>query len=365
MDLLACPAEPISVPLAHDDTPYLCRELWDGGLFRTYAHRKRKTSIIPPVLRQLPDVPSAEQPYLETLYPTPRDELQPLLQTWLFFGMLAEMLSLNEIEPGGIWLTDRHLASAEIAQLHARMRLHGGDDEHHERPGHLTAIHLLSWGPLFQERLALAADQLQRLTYLSHCLQYCTVLLNSIDENIDHNVRYSIAALGEFFTTGLYASATLSQPIIRLPVLGYFWNRNYLREGGVVETLMLQNGWCLSEIDKIRSQVQGLHTMHYTSRLKRARPWLDHSGCSTSVCRAFQLDLATYVPAHASEGCTCALLEADESVVSAILMNSDSYPVLRVEKYMTANLADVEIHVEAYRDDVSYIALSHASSPSL
>ncbi|KAG5973860.1 hypothetical protein E4U55_000231 [Claviceps digitariae] len=371
MDLLACPADPISVPLAHDQTPYLCRELWDGRLFRTYAHRKSRTSIIPPMLRQVSGVPPAEQPYLESLYPTPRDELQPLLQTWLFFGLLAEMLSLNEIEPGGIWLMDRHLASAEIAQLHAQMTFSSSDDDDSDDniddggPTVLTATRLLSWEPLFRERLALAPDQFQRLTYLSHCLQYCTVLLNSIDENVDHNVRYSIAALGEFFTTGLYASATLSQPIIRLPVLGYSWNKNYLRDGGDVEALMLQNGWCPSEIDKIRSQVQGLHTMHFTSRLKKALPWLDHSGCSRSICRAFQLDLATYTPAHASVGCACALLEVDESVVSTILMNSDSFPVLRVEKHTTGDLTDVEIHVEAYRDDVWANGLGNPVTTSL
>ncbi|KAG5932121.1 hypothetical protein E4U53_001468 [Claviceps sorghi] len=359
MDLLASPADPVSVALVRDKTPYLCREFWDGGLFRTYAHRKSRTSIIPPMLRQVPGVPPAEQPYLESLYPTPREELQPLLQTWLFFGTLAEMLGLNEMEPGGIWLMERHVASAEIAQLHARMTL----DDDDESPRFLTAARLLSWAPLFRERLALATDQFQRLSYLCHCLQYGSVLLSSIDENVDHNVRYSIAALGEFFTTELYASATLSRPVIRLPVLGYSWNRNYLRAGGGVEALMLQNGWCPSEVDKIRSQVQGLHTMHYTSRLKKALPWLDHSRCSSSVCCAFQLDLATYTPAHASEGCTCALLDADESVVSAILTNSDSYPVIRVENYATGDLGDVEVHVEAYRGDISYIALSHASSP--
>ncbi|KAG5928511.1 hypothetical protein E4U42_000494 [Claviceps africana] len=360
MDLLACPADPVSVALDRDKTPYLCREPWDGGLFRTYAHRKSKTSIIPPMLRHVSGVPPAEQPYLESLYPTPREELQPFLQTWFFFGTLAEMLGLNEIEPGGIWLMDRHVASAEIAQLHTILMLDEGDGE---SPRFLTAARLLSWAPLFRERLALATDQFQRLSYLCHCLQYCSVLLSSIDENVDHNVRYSIAALGEFFTTGLYASATLSRPIIRLPVLGYFWNRNYLRDGDGVEALMLQNGWCPSEVDKIRSQVQGLHTMHYTSRLKKALPWLDHSRCSRSVCCAFQLHLATYTPAHASEPCACALLDVDESVVSATLAHSDSYPVIRVENYATGDLSDVEVHVEAYRGDVPYVWANGLGNP--
>ncbi|KAK2594716.1 hypothetical protein QQS21_007566 [Conoideocrella luteorostrata] len=349
MDLFCEPNDPI--PIADNKTPFVCIETWDGGLFRTYGHRKGRTSITPNMLRLIPDIPPAEQPYLENLYPTPKDVLQPFLQTWLYFGMLAEMLSLNEVAPG-VRLMDKESAMAEISELYKKLtRSEDGETV-------LVAGEILKWRPLFRERLDLAPNKFERMVYLCSCLQYSMVLLHST-ENIDHNVRYSIAALGELFSTGIYAAASLAQPKIELPIMGYFWHRDYIKEGSVVEDRMLKNGWCLSEVEKVRSQVQGLYTMHYTSLLKKTEPWLNHSNCSRSVCNAFQLDIASYEPAHVDKACGCAMIEAPAGQVSGILRDSDTYPVIRIQGFSSGNLDDLEIFVEEYRPGVSYVALSH------
>lgn len=348
MNIFVEPDDPIqSTP---DQAPYLCLEQWDGGLFRTYSHRKNRTSIIPVMLRQVPDLPPPEQPYLENLYPTPKEELQPFVQTWLYFGMLSEMLGLNEIAPG-VRLIDEDTAKEEIAKLH--------DQFCHEENGKnvLIATNVLTWGPLFEARLALAPDKYERLLYILQCLQYAMIMVHSIQENMDHTVRYSIAALGELFSTGIYSAAGLAQPKIELPILGLSWYRDFVRPGGVVEERMLNNGWCPSEVEKIRSQLQGLFTMHYTSQLRKPTPWLDHSNCTRSICRAFHIDISTYRPAHVEDGCGCELIEADPTMVSGILRSTDTFPIVRVE----GELDDLRILVERFEPGISYVALSHVS----
>ncbi|KAK9443567.1 HET domain protein [Metarhizium brunneum] len=348
MDIFAEPDDPIQT--TQEQTPYLCIEHWDGGMFRTYGYRKHKTSIIPVLLRVIPDMPTADQPYLENLYPTPKEELQPFMQTWLYFGMLAELLGLNEIAPG-VRLVEESAAKEEISKLHKQLT--------REENGRtvLTATEILTWGPLFLERLQMAENQFERLVYILQCLHYAMVMLQSTQENIDHAVRYSIAALGELFTTGIYAAASSAQPRVVFPheLSGISWYQNYICPGGVVEKKMLSNGWCPSEIEKIRSQLQGLYTMHYTSQLKKPTPWLDHSSCGRTFCDAFRIDMSTYKPAHVHDGCGCEFIEADPAKMAGILRNTDGFPLVRVE----GDLDDLKIVVEEFEDGVSYVALSH------
>ncbi|GAO14019.1 hypothetical protein UVI_02035690 [Ustilaginoidea virens] len=230
MDIFLEPSDP--APGLQQQTPYLCIETWDGGLYRTYAHRKGRTSLIPQLLRQVPHLPLIEQPYLENLYPTPKEELQPFLQTWLYFGTIAEMLALNEISPG-VRLIDEQAAKAEIDALRCKLIR---QDENGKSI--ISAKEVLEWSLLFRERLALASDKTQRMTYLSDCLQYACILIHSFADNVEHTVRYSIAALGELFSTGLHAVASLAQPRILLPITGFSWYRDYIKPGGEFNQLL-------------------------------------------------------------------------------------------------------------------------------
>lgn len=351
MDLLCEPDDPAGDIAETTSTLYTCIEEWDGGIFRNYAYRKGKTEIIPELLRQMPDAPPADKPYTEMLYPTPKNELHPFLQTWLFFGLVAEMLGLNEVAPG-VRLMDKSTADKEIATLHNdfQIRRHGSS--------YLTALPVLEWGEKFRERLALAPDKLHRMIYLSHCLRYCAVILHSIRENVDASVRYSIAALGELFSSGLYTGATLAQPKIDLPIIGLTWHVNYVKEGDVVDRFMSQNGWCPSEIEKIRAQSKSLFSTHYMSRLKCVGPALDHAKCTKHICQAFQMDIASYKPAHVSSDCDCENIEVDPFQVSKILRSTGLFPVIRVAHELN-QLDSIEVFVEIYREDVPYVALSH------
>ncbi|KND93687.1 hypothetical protein TOPH_01923 [Tolypocladium ophioglossoides CBS 100239] len=362
MDLLCVPDEP-SAPT--ERCPYVCVEAWDGGVYRMYPQRKGRSRLVPTGLRQIPDVPTpADQPFLEELYPTPLEELQPFLQTWLFFGLVAEFLGLNEVAPG-VRLVDERDAAREIALLYEEcVREDAG-------VSYLSGAAVLAKSPLVLERIKLAPDKVQRLVYLRQCLYYSVMMLHLMRTDLDYRSRNSIAALGELFSTGMHVAVTLAQPPIELPVVGQSWYRDYFKPGGALEAQMLRGGWCPSEIEKIRSQFQGVFTMHYMSRLRLGGRHGRHDACSLHACRAFQMDIDTYQPLHAGGDCDCAHVEVDASrSVSDILRSTGSYPVIRVEQ--SADGPDgpdgpdgLRLVAEPWTPGMPYVALSHVWADGL
>ncbi|TLD23970.1 hypothetical protein PspLS_06412 [Pyricularia sp. CBS 133598] len=112
MELLASP-ENLSTPLGK--TRYVCTEIWDGDPFLSYASRRGMSRIVP--ADQLLDSIFADDD-TEDGRPFPTADLDAMLQTWLFFGFLAELLNLNRLPDG----SQRDGAQEGIAALHAELQ---------------------------------------------------------------------------------------------------------------------------------------------------------------------------------------------------------------------------------------------------
>ena len=81
---------PTSVPLPPPaNIPYICQNEYDGGPFLTYPDRIGKSYAVPN-----PGFKPAYLPYWqhEQHNPTPKQELESFFQTWLFFGLVNEVL---------------------------------------------------------------------------------------------------------------------------------------------------------------------------------------------------------------------------------------------------------------------------------
>lgn len=352
MDLLCDPASPATPPRK---TPYVCNELWDGGPFKTYPIRQGKVGLIPPRLRHFLGPGAFPEPYHEMLYPTPKEEIQPFLQTWLWFGLLAEMLGLNEIS-AGIHLVDSTAATEGIRNLYAStIYISDGDGKQY-----INAKEVLNSAQMIAERQKLAPNLQERLIYVRDCLQYVNFMIPSA-LNVDETVRYSICALGEYFSTGLASVVGQSNPKIEVPNLAFSWHQNYMNSRGTIDKEMLQRGWCPSETEKIRSQFQGLQTMHHISQLQKSNSNQDHSNCTRHLCTAFQMDIETYQPSHLSDDCSCPLITIDERATSLILRSTDTFPILRFDQ-IGDELDNFELVVEPYEPGIPYVALSHVST---
>lgn len=353
MDILPLPEDPA---FPTPDTPYLVIEEWDLGLFLTYLDRKYQDLD----LEKLPSFPNylpvLSVPVQRTFDALPATKLQPFLQTWLYFGLIAEFLGLNET-PDGKRLVSLEQAQEDMHYLHQSL-----SEQRDDGPKLLLGAPVMTLKDHFAERIRLFEDSQKRYEYLHNCLSRTMFMVNNCYNQMDFTVRYSISALGELLMTTLYTSSHSTAPKVVMPSAAFAWFTDYLIPDGDVERNMLGFGWCPSEIEKIRNLYQGVASLHYVTRLKQRSRAESHKNCSRHACRAFQIDMTQYRPRHATDGCACAHVHVDERELSNILQNTESYPVLRVD---TAPNGTVQLSMETYEPGINYVALSHVWADGL
>lgn len=356
MDLLLLPQDPT---FPTPDTPYLSTDNWDLAPFGSYLERTYHDLG----LTEVPELPHdrvlLSLSLFRLLSEVDAAKLRACVQTWLFFGLIAEFLALNETDDG-VRYVPLEQAEAEMAELYRELSTTSADGNRF-----LSSASIVHKTELFRQRLVLEPNRSVRYTYLHSCLSRTVLLLENTAGTLGHCVRYSIACVGELFTTSLYTGSYLARPPIELPINGFNWFRDYLKVGGEVETQMIAQGWCPSEVEKIRHVFQGISSLHYVSRMRPRTTPEDHMRCSGYACRAFQIDITTYKPRHAVDGCECAEVCVDESALSQILKTSPSYPVLKINVTRIDGNDSVEVTMEPYTEGVKYVALSHVWADGL
>lgn len=338
MDLLLAPADPA---FPTDDTPYLAGDKrWERGHFLTYAGRDSSSAIAS----------------LKTLE---REELGGHLQTWLFFGLVAEFLGLNEQEDGQ-HIVDSSQAEAELDVLYEEsviVKEDGGK--------YITGLKVLSLMPLILKRVGAGAETVggigQRLIYLDHCVNYPHEVTArwDISKVLLHGIKYSLAALGELFSEVLQTVNYENRLQLQLISALNTWSRGYLVAGGWLEGQMLAHGWCSSEIEKFRTELVSIQAMHYVSRLRKIGPRKDHSRCHKYRCVSFQIRMDSYQPAHVEQCRGCDLLDVDLDGTMSILEKTHSFPVLTGKTAWNEVHKRDEAQVEAFELGIPYVAISH------
>ncbi|PMB71347.1 hypothetical protein BM221_003814 [Beauveria bassiana] len=148
MDHLPLPQDPT---FPTPETPYLSSEDWDFGPFRTYLDRKYGDLG----LFEAPQLPSGNGlltlPLQRIFDAIPAAKLQSSVQTWLYFGLLAEFLSLNELEDGSRVIS-LDQARDEMAALYREFSTQS------DKRRLLTSVSVLTKSDLFTERVRLAGD---------------------------------------------------------------------------------------------------------------------------------------------------------------------------------------------------------------
>ncbi|ROW07396.1 hypothetical protein VMCG_03900 [Cytospora schulzeri] len=132
MDLLLVPADPA---FPTDDTPYLAGDKrWEHGHFPTYAGCGHISIIA----------------NLKTLT---REGLNGFLQRWLFFGLAAEFLGLNEQEDG-TYIIDPSQAEYELGFLYENSLVLKEDGDIY-----ITGVSILALVPIIQQRIVAALSE--------------------------------------------------------------------------------------------------------------------------------------------------------------------------------------------------------------
>lgn len=328
--------------------PFVCgHQRWDCGYFKLFAQRRGLLHHVPFRLREI-DEPT---PYIEIDAddPTQCAERQSLLQTWFFFGLLAEFLCINAIDY-------QSPIEKPADKTHSLNQLY--NDFTTEKDGKKYVTMEMLFDEELWDLFDLKGDA-ERWVYLRECLKFTCRMINHIDAHLDLPIWLSISALGEYLTTVIKKSnPDLNQSSHSHRTAIPNWGNNYMLDPSV-ETRMITAGWCRSDIARTMMTYPKLSTQHYISQMKKPLFGRNHDGCSTQQCNAAQIIPGDYKLSHVQEDCTCSEISVDIEKIEETLMNTAGYPVLRVEK--NEDLDSLTIHVEPYVADEQYVAISHVS----
>ncbi|KAL8800500.1 MAG: hypothetical protein Q9182_005136 [Xanthomendoza sp. 2 TL-2023] len=322
--------------------PYVCKQPYDGGPFLTYLARQED-----------PDIPTIDELLISTdfawLLRIPPSNLESFLQTWLFFGLLKEVLG-DFFDPSQYVIDakpqqQRRSLSKFLSWLSKESRLE-------VNTGKLLPT-LRTWMKQVEHSAISPSEKQVQYKHIRDCLLTASNFLQAVaySDRSDLNplITSSIASLCELVelaTNQLYGTDDN----------GYTgaWRLSYKQPQNAVQ--MRENGFCPYQIHRIQNLILTLSTYHYLKWMKRDVPSTRHEYCTETACLANQITLGRYVTKHRQEGCGCTDFLVDIEEVIRILSRG-SLPLLHIKPGTDLNNLCVDV-VEA-TSSLKYVALSH------
>ncbi|KAL8818573.1 MAG: hypothetical protein Q9223_002816 [Gallowayella weberi] len=162
--------------------PYVCREEYDGGPFLTYPARlgpsntfALETKLDYDIIGRVPQASCAE--------------LESFVQTWIFFGLLTEVL-------GDLFVPSQYVTATAAVNL----------DENHKQVLNTSELvpTIKKWMQQVQKSADTKEEQRNQYEHIAACLRLAFTTLNAVRTSIrsDFNpwIRSSIASVGELLT---------------------------------------------------------------------------------------------------------------------------------------------------------------------
>ena len=156
----------------HDDqtrVPYVCRKSYDGGPFLTYPIRGGKGYVLPAASSSSGQLPFWQH---ERLYPTPKEELESFFQTWLFFGLLHEIL-------GDLCSPQEFIRASQETPKKV-----------------ISTVNLISVTETWVSSV-INGDILTKYEHLAERLRVTYAALRAVNPAFDQRIKVSIASTGE------------------------------------------------------------------------------------------------------------------------------------------------------------------------
>ncbi|KAL9071181.1 MAG: hypothetical protein Q9161_004358 [Pseudevernia consocians] len=332
MDHLPIPADPI-LPLP--EVPYLCNEPYDVNIpFLEYPRRKGRPWMTPKV---------GEAPYTnhEKLFPTPSRDLESFFQTWLFFGLLAELLA-------ELFNHDRFMSKSE-------------------RDGS-PVISTKQLQPLTEQRfesLKALNKPMQKGIYLHavQCIDLTTRILPVAAPDFKSAVKTSIASVVELLGDAIDKAikGTFSDAV-RCERL---FTRNFYSEE--MKFAMVAANWCPNDITRLTDKFTSTQLLYFFSKMKKPPSIASHRDCTTKFCLVHPISLSQH-RTHHRETCnnesTCRDISIDHRPVLDIL-RSGALPLLRISnKENEPSKVTIEL-CNSRTNTAHYVAISHVWADGL
>jgi hypothetical protein len=314
---------------------FQCQNEYDGGPFLEYPQRSRVLPILS-VGNTLPgNISYLQRQQIQSIA---KQEIEPILQTWIFFGLIQEVL-------GGICRPSDFITVSDQGDEHRRV---------------LTTASLVAildlWVTQVQSK---TISPLPTYDHIAKCLSLAFAVLTALPESFDQTLRISLASLGEILTFAVNKAfdINVSQDnkcpnTWRDLINPMYWERLYL-----------ESGLCISQVEKIlyigRNSIQSLH---FIGSLRQSGSNLDHLSCDRRQCHAYQNHLDTYQTQHTKRDCSCEELVVDSQKLFTIL-KMGLLPLLRLKG--DHDVGTISIEVVPSNSASQYLALSHVWADGL
>ena len=326
MDHLALPRDPI-LPLT--EVPYLCTEYYDVTIpFLEYAGRKGKPWMVVEVGQVMFELH-------EMVSPTAKSELACFLQTWLFFGLLAEIL--GDLYDQDTFVTESSDTGEQILKTKDLQSL---------------IEKRITWIATLEKPV-----QKQLFEHAGKCIDITWKARRLGILNLDPRINYSIGAVAEFIASAIdkaHLKAFPGSDRCRKP----FANGFYTEE---IKNRMVEANWCPNDFARVRDKFQSIQLLFYYSHMKKPLSKIHHRNCTEDGCVAHSINLSEYRTRH-REGCDegeiCEEVSIDNQPIMNILQTG-ALPLLLIKRRIDEpRKVSVELCSSANKGN-NYVAISH------
>ena len=328
MEHLIRPTSAASQPY---ETVACISEKYDGGEFLTYPVRVGR----PHMLHSPYDLDSSLAfRARERQHPTPTKELESFFQTWLFFGLINEIL-------GDLCTTDDFV----------RTTADGSSEV-------ITTSQLLTILDRWVQRVQ-QGDLKPSYDHVAECLRLMHDVLRVAGSAFDPNLKFSLVSLGELFE---YAAnkAFLIENLAKDNRCPGTWPM--LLDEPTRASSMQEHGWCPSQVALFLPRTCPLQLVYFLTRLSLPDVPGRHQICDEHKCTAHQINPDKYKTRHFTANCDCKHWAADVSTIDSILKDG-RLPLLRINQRHL--LADLTVEIVASESNSRYVALSHVWADGL
>lgn len=354
MECMLLPKNP-TAPLTK--VPHIDQVKYDGGGWFSYPQRRDKKW---PKLD--PDDILPLYQYMSSL-PNSRD-IEPFLQTWLFFGLLSEFFGGNALENSDWGLAATAEGSDKVALNQVVRRIYDSYTyEDAGRPYITTATLLQDMEEAVKGSVSNRELFKTSCLRLRECLRMAWKVLKAAPADFDPRIRASIGVVAEILSHSMNYAFLLFKLPITCPTkwTTTYFNMEPLRHDGSlsVRETMLKNGWCPSDISRSMNNFNSLQMFHFLGKMDRSFPPRDHRQCGDVHCAAYQID-QNYKVRHVDPGCTrdtCELVHVNNSEIISILEKEESIPLLR----FVGGIDGLKIEIVESSKKTPYVAISHVS----
>lgn len=285
-----------------------------------------------------------EAPYAthEKLFPTPTRELESFYQTWLFFGLLAELL-------GGLFNHDNFVSKSK-----------------RDRSRVISTKHLQSLTEQRFDWVRTLDKPRQKEIYLHaiQCIDLTVRILPVTSPDFNSTVKNSISSVAELVGNAIDKAHLGSFPDgarCRRPSTRYFYSRE-------MKAAMVAANWCPNDITRLTDKFTSTQLLYFLSKIKKPSTIASHRDCTAKFCLAHSVSLSQYRTRHC-EDCT------DESTCQAIFINdyrpvvdilrSGKLPLLRItSKENEPSKVTIDL-TSSGTDTAGFVVISHVWADGL